>query len=1183
METKRINLTGNRSLINNKAHIDENWEKFSKNNSPYLRDALVPHYLKEESKETASHIVFDKEGNKYYLSNDKFFVNDEAIAEVNSAGFSKIDLEEDYLCYDVNGPAYILDNICYFGEYTYQIEPEILFARVRVINGNAYFLISYYNEDNILYQQIIVILADGTIETSSSQIAWGQLVNGTTWTSVADQTIVSSFRCNIGYLKGQEGDECIGFTLIGNASSNNKESELYFYNSIYDIDENEFFNGSQISWIGLSGEQTFENSWQVPYTVVHTREVKNIATKYYVRQEVPGATVGYFFPTPKMAADYSAYQAYGTYYYGDSPKGYNQLPINFQTYSKETGATYWNTFPSVVQVPNKTDKTITVRERTAYSWQVIDKFTISIPESANNHTGVPQAFTLTYTDANGDPQTLTDTMGATQKEITLQHVASSPVMNATVEEIFLEAFNITSLEVTQTIGGTDYTESIPVENIAFTSLNTTEEYIGFIGDTSNVGVIYSIDLADYMNGGQNTYIAWDWITTVTIEAPTTLCNVFEDSGYLRSVPVYDYKHASLEEFIILGQVFSLAKNGTSIDLSFNVLRSFNNTETYTYFASSCYNFNQAYFEVLFCVFDSSYSDAKTHNIYNNSGLQQEIIGDIGMTNDGSKKWFTEFGAIAPLDDTKWRLLYNYGTIVNISYGEANEEGSILTDWNTIDESFYISYKDNAIVYKDITGIHKIYLDTVEKNVQILENNYILINTISYLNCYDIKAKKLIHFATDYNNRCYTGWRASLYGYFVDTGSWKDAWEDNPWEVETPIFCASGQNVNYAITGNPIVSSIFPPQNLYHVVKGKEYYCFGDNSYVDIYYGLKYINSIKKNQIKYIDSRLYPDAQYPLSSNNVNYFNIPLLLTLISTHNNKDMIKAGTMFYPVQYYNDNIPIFIYSTLGGLDGATNMFVIQSQFYAVMGGKICAVSYAENVVSNVEAIIDISGMQFIGYLPTFALFYSPKNKNIYSFTGDANLEKIDDASEIGNLKHALYNSFTKTIHVITDKGVCIIGDTIYMIEFPGIEEIFFTKDFSVLETTDKLYKLSFEKLSDEYSVLPLIFETEFFGGLNDSVITIYKWSMRFIKDSVSNGKIKLSTVTLTDKGSETREKVYNVSNADWDKLTDSFYIQFCPENNKATGHKIRIESDFPLTSLIAQITTDGSLTSAKNTMKI
>ena len=77
METKRINLTGNRSLINNKAHIDENWEKFSKNNSPYLRDALVPHYLKEESKEVASNIVFDKEGNKYYCNDGNFFVNSE--------------------------------------------------------------------------------------------------------------------------------------------------------------------------------------------------------------------------------------------------------------------------------------------------------------------------------------------------------------------------------------------------------------------------------------------------------------------------------------------------------------------------------------------------------------------------------------------------------------------------------------------------------------------------------------------------------------------------------------------------------------------------------------------------------------------------------------------------------------------------------------------------------------------------------------------------------------------------------------------------------------------------------------------------------------------------------------------------------------------------------------------------
>ena len=94
METKRINLTGNRSLINNKAHIDENWEKFSKNNSPYLRDALVPHYLKEESKNVASNIVFDKEGNKYYVDNDKFFVNDEAVTDVSSTGFVKTDLEE---------------------------------------------------------------------------------------------------------------------------------------------------------------------------------------------------------------------------------------------------------------------------------------------------------------------------------------------------------------------------------------------------------------------------------------------------------------------------------------------------------------------------------------------------------------------------------------------------------------------------------------------------------------------------------------------------------------------------------------------------------------------------------------------------------------------------------------------------------------------------------------------------------------------------------------------------------------------------------------------------------------------------------------------------------------------------------------------------------------------------------
>jgi hypothetical protein len=1137
METKRINLTGNRSLINNKAHIDENWEKFSKNNSPYLRDALVPHYLKEESKNVASNIVFDKEGNKYYVDNDKFFVNDEAVADVSSTGFVKTDLEENYQCYDVNGPAYILDNACIYRGPIYQINYEIVFCRVRVINGNAYFVVVYFNEDNTLFQHLVVIQEDGTTTVDITPITWGQLVNGTTWTSVTDQGVVSSFRCNIGELPVNEGDAGVGITLIGNADASNKETDLYFFNSIYDVDEDKFFTGSAITWAGISGEQTLHNEWHTSYTITHKR--------------TPSWRYDFSLAVITDDDDYNLYRSMG------------------------------------------------------------DAITITSPETAQSHTGVAQTFTLTYLDENNVSQTISAVMPANKNTCTLRKNTygnlmwedeshTNVIFGPDFQERINEMFNIVSLTVSQTINGVTYTKNIPVENITFNPNSDIEYWDEADVETSPPPVwhhvpSFSQDISSYKHIGQITYLSWEWDVTETFTAPSTLCNVFEDTGFLRSVPIYTFGSTNnIQRYTVMGKPFSITRDDEEVTLTFFVVREFKNTSTYTWFASSAYTFNQNYFDVLFCLADSGINDAKTHNFYNNSGLGREMIGDIGMMNDGTtpyerssmrgKLWKSQYGAIAPYQETKWRLLYNYGNVSNISWGNEGEEGTILTDWNTIDGLFYISCSMTSIVYKDIVGIHKISVAPIIKNLQIFENNYVLINTTSYLNCYDIKAKKLVHFATDYNNRCYTGWQASAYGFFNQTGSWKATWEANTWEnLNSAMSCASGQNVNYAISGSPFTSAIFPPQTLYHVVKGKEFYCYGNNASVDVYYNLLYVYTIKENAIKQVDSNLYPDAQYPISVNNVNYFNLPLLLTLIKTHNNKDMVKAGTMFYPIQYYNDVIPIFIYSTLGGLDGATDMFVIQAQFYAVMNGKICAVSYAENVVSNVEAIIDVSGMQFIGYLPTFALFYSPKNKNIYSFTGDANLEKIDDASEIGNLKHALYNSFTKTIHVITDKGVCIIGDTIYMIEFPGIEEIFFTENNSILETEDKIYKLSFNKLSDEYEVYPLIFETEFFGGLNDSVTTIYKWSMRFIKDSVANGKIKLSTVTLTDKGSETREKVYNVSNADWDKLTDSFYIQFCPENNKATGHKIRIESDFPLTSLIAQITTDGSLTAAKNTMKI
>lgn len=1128
METKRINLTGNRSLINNKAHIDENWEKFSKNNSPYLRDALVPHYLKEESKNVASNIVFDKEGNKYYVDNDNFFVNDEAVGGVSSLGFKKTDLEENYQCYDKYAysssevtTAYMIENMLYVekGDQKsyYLYEKEILLTRVVARRYGALFLIVYRNEENLLYADIIALKPTSyTPSISSTRVTWGQLINGTTWTPIGDDVEVMDIKCNITKQFETEIpsiDPTYGtiFSLIGKLQRDTKESSWCFHNILLTYDEEALsltlWDGTHLEFEAVSGEITITNNWTVDCSVIHTRE------------------------------------------YGKTEEENEFLRDNF-------------------------------------------KFVLS--DKTQGNTNVPISVVINYRDYEDNPQTLSGSFSISQQEITLSRYIENGV-TPDCRQRLNEMFNVTSITLTQRIKGVDYTKSIPVENITYTPGTIVEHYWnGYKNPITAQDWVNFV--SQYVNNGAPTALTWTWNTTETLTEPSTGISFFEDDGTIRSVPVYDYKAGSITEYIVSAEINTITKyiSDPIAVIRYMPTQMYKNTSTYTYFASSSYNIGQSYFDVLFAVFDNSYTENKTHNFYTNSGLRKEMIGDIGMTNNGStpyvysgakgKLWTTQYGAITPLGNTKWRALFNYGVITNISYGSLNEEGTILSDWNTIDEGFYISYTDDEIMYKDTTGFHKITIEEIKNNVQIFEDNYVLMNTTSYLNCWDIKNKKFVHFASDFNNRCYTGWQASKYGYFTQDGSWKDTWEANKWESEsTPIYCAAGQNVNYAITGDPIVSTIFPPQNLYHVVKNKEFYCFGDNASIDIYYNLVYQNSIKNNFLKYVNAVLYPDAQYPLSSNNVNYFNIPLLLFLIKTYNNRDLVKSGAMFYPVIYYNDSKPIFIYSTLGGLDGATNMFVIQSQFYAVMGGKICAVSYAENVVSNVEAIIDVSGMQFIGYLPTFALFYSPKNKNIYSFTGDANLEKIDDASEIGNLKHALYNSFTKTIHVITDKGVCIIGDTIYMIEFPGIEEIFFTKDFSVLETTDKLYKLSFEKLSDEYSVLPLIFETEFFGGLNDSVTTIYKWSMRFIKDSVANGKIKLSTVTLTDKGSETREKVYNVSNADWDKLTDSFYIQFCPENNKATGHKIRIESDFPLTSLIAQITTDGSLTAAKNTMKI
>ena len=84
----------------------------------------------------------------------------------------------------------------------------------------------------------------------------------------------------------------------------------------------------------------------------------------------------------------------------------------------------------------------------------------------------------------------------------------------------------------------------------------------------------------------------------------------------------------------------------------------------------------------------------------------------------------------------------------ISYANNYEDmGTLLTSWDSIDDSNYISATANRVIYKSVNGNYY-EIDLVEGETNpifaILDDKYIIVNTTSYANCYDSINNKIMH-------------------------------------------------------------------------------------------------------------------------------------------------------------------------------------------------------------------------------------------------------------------------------------------------------------------------------------------------------------------------------------------------------------------------------------------------------
>ena len=291
---------------------------------------------------------------------------------------------------------------------------------------------------------------------------------------------------------------------------------------------------------------------------------------------------------------------------------------------------------------------------------------------------------------------------------------------------------------------------------------------------------------------------------------------------------------------------------------------------------------------------------------------------------------------------------------------------------------------------------------------VFDNHYIVVNTTSYWNMWDAENDMKFHFATDYNNRAIMGqtrteFRNSISTYFIELDRRKYATCINQGYNTLPRYPVVSMLPSSFALGQSLKENDIS-------VNVKTYFCTTSEARevqpINIYYqgtnisdsSIRYICSIKvftAGNIIYRDGNI-ADVAYNDKSSIL--YPPDIFTTYINGAGNNDFAVENNAKYPLVYNNQNKPIFLYSIPGGVDyeDVKWFFVIQGQYYAVIGEKLYAMIYNSGTISQSDAIVDIRDLKFVGNTPAIAFFVNPYTKQVYSFTGDANLQQIFDSSK-------------------------------------------------------------------------------------------------------------------------------------------------------------------------------------------
>ena len=680
-------------------------------------------------------------------------------------------------------------------------------------------------------------------------------------------------------------------------------------------------------------------------------------------------------------------------------------------------------------------------------------------------------------------------------------------------------------------------------------------------------------------------------TTTITDVPTALCDAILDNGTLicTKAPATETDvETGLQKYVrglfgFTGTITSIIDNP---EITGHKLINYASTSSNTFYVGLVEDTENPYpyfFVTRQCSLDKDYFryNLISEGFFTEEEKKQElnILYDTGFNkvfwgtgyNNATKTLGS--GSVAAYGN--WRVLYNNNIVTNISIAENNTNtGTLLMDWNSIQDILFAS--SSMIVVQDIYGnILKFYTSALEaeesKPYTIIMDRYIVVNTYSYWNCYDMKTGKRIHYATDWNNRWMNG--NEVADFFKANTDNNNIF--NQTSILNTAIQGTGSNANYEVTNNPISGIILPPEVVSTVVNNETpYILMASHSAdtIDVYFTAGETVAVYEttwtNKVFVADNNMF-NVYLPTEVR----YNPNLFTKYVKTYSFNDMIINDTTAYQLTKYNGNY-FLNFTMTGGLENAESVFVIQTLVYFIADDKIWEANYSNGTLASVSAIAAIKGMTYLGTLPTQSLFWDPVSRSIFSFAGDAILRKVAECNEISTIKGTWYRECNQELFIATDVGLLCISDTYqYLLtEYKNVSAMFFYGNIAIVKntvhsqgtyiTTD--YQLSYQH-SDTNST-NLVIKTKWLGDIANQVLRVDCFYIRlFLDKTFDNSKsVTFKSETITDIGTESDTKTISLTVNDFDSVTKSVYLRYQPQYQTAVAMNFTVTTPFPIISM-------------------